>query len=73
MESIFEAFAEIIKQHGLPGAIIALLAYGLHRLAGMYHEVQTGRVEDGREAVRALEANTTSLRELIDTLKKPKG
>lgn len=73
MDDIFKALAELIGQHGIIAVVIGALGYGWWRLAHLYHEVQNSRIEDGRNAVKALEANTNTLRELIDSVKAQKG
>lgn len=68
MEKIFEAFAELILQHGLVGVVIASLLYALYRFVGMYHEVQEKRADDGKQAIQALSDNVAAIRELRETV-----
>lgn len=69
MEAILLAVADIVREHGLIGIVIIALGYGWWRLAHLYHEAQTNRIEDGKDAVRALEANTNALNQLIETVR----
>lgn len=73
MDEIFKALADLLRDNGLIGVVIGALGYGWYRLATLYHETQNSRIEDGKSAVRALEANTNTLRELIDSVKNRKG
>lgn len=73
MDRIFEAFAELMLQHGLMGVVIASLLYALYRFVDMYHEVQNGRAQDGRDATRALEASTNAIRELREAVMNKQG
>lgn len=68
MERIFEAFAELILQNGLVGVVIAVLLYALYRFVDMYHEVQNGRAQDGKDATKALVDSTTAIRELREAV-----
>lgn len=75
MDKIFEALAEIILQNGLVGAVIASLLYALYKFVNMYHDVQTARNEDNKEAVKALVDSVTAIRDLRETImdKQSKG
>lgn len=73
MDEIFKALADLLREHGLVGVVIGALGYGWYRLAALYHEAQNSRIEDGKTAVKALEANTNTLRELIDNVKSKRG
>jgi ribose 5-phosphate isomerase RpiB len=69
METILQSVADIVRDNGLVGVVIVALGYGWYRLANLYHEAQSARIEDGKDAVRALEQNTTALNQLIDTVR----
>lgn len=68
MDKIFEAFAELILQNGVIGVVIASLLYALYKFVNMYHEVQTARNEDSKEAVKALADSVSAIRDLRETI-----
>lgn len=68
MDKIFEAFAELILQNGVMGVVIASLLYALYKFVNMYHEVQTARNEDSKEAVKALADSVSAIRDLRETI-----
>lgn len=73
MDTLAQAIADVLKDYGLAGVVITALGYGWVKLANLYHEAQNARIQDGRDAVKALENNTNSMRELIDVVKGQKG
>jgi len=72
MDEIFKALADMVREYGLVGVVIGALGYGWYKLANLYHEAQTARIQDGRDAITALNNNTNSLRELIELVKSRK-
>lgn len=73
MDELIGRASEILFQYGLAGLVIIGLAFMLKTLFRLYHEAQMSRISEGRDAVKALEANTNTLRELIDVTRKSKA
>lgn len=58
---------------GLPGIVILALALAVVFLFKKYGASQEARITDGKEAVKALEANTASLTTLSKQLDDARG
>ena len=70
MDAIFTALAALIVEQGLVAVVIGGLAFGWWKLAMLYHEVQQSRINEGVGAVKALETNTNTLRDLVVQLQR---
>lgn len=67
--SIIENVIAPVLSLGLPGVIIVALAFGVYRLANLYHDVQEKRIEENREAVKAMGETAKAIDSLSELIR----
>ena len=67
MDKLFTGSIDQLLGQGLPGIVIAVLAFVAWRFFKLYAETQEKRVTETRESVKAMEENTGAL-EALTTL-----
>jgi hypothetical protein len=73
MDNLLKGVGETLLALGLPGIVIIGLAYAVFNMFKLYTEVQEKRIDEAREGVKALEANTSALESLSDLIRERKG
>lgn len=54
---------------GLPGVMIIVLGFIVYRLAGAYHDIQEKRIEESKEAIKAMSETAKALDGLSELIR----
>lgn len=69
MEETLPAFAKLLIDLGIAGLMLAVSLWLNYWLLTKWQESQTARIDEGKEAVRALGANEDALNRLSESIR----
>ena len=69
MDEALAAIVKVLTGLGLPGVIICGLAFVIYWLLQQWQSAQEARIQEGKEAVKAITAQNDALRNLTEVLK----
>lgn len=73
MDDVLKGAGTSLLALGLPGILIMILLYACYRLFNLYTEIQEKRIDEARESVKTIEANTSALQTFTAILRDRKG